>query len=312
MSATDDMMKLLEDNDNYMKKKVTAQLDKLIGSGNYVVTVSTYLREAPSETAKVIYNPDESTVNNKQRFTENLGDSSQDNNKISSAVSSHLPQGLTGPESSSNRSYNREAEEYSYKVGQTQISELRKPGMLEEISIAVTISNGSLPSGITTEELKELIATAANPKANAENVQIAFSDKIRPYLNQERPVQLPQPESSGNPWWTVAAVLGAILFIGLVFISGRTKDAEKKHQKEIDSLLEMAQKQEKALEEANKRALALQEAQQKMYHQITAKQQQVISAPQPTPPVQEVNVSIEEEVDEQEFATTLKSWIESS
>ncbi len=140
MSATDDMMKLLEDNDNYMKKKVTAQLDKLIGSGNYVVTVSTYLREAPSETAKVIYNPDESTVNNKQRFTENLGDSYfQDNNKISSAVSSHLPQGLTGPESSSNRSYNREAEEYSYKVGQTQISELRKPGMLEEISIAVTI-----------------------------------------------------------------------------------------------------------------------------------------------------------------------------
>ncbi|OGI01254.1 MAG: hypothetical protein A2Y25_01850 [Candidatus Melainabacteria bacterium GWF2_37_15] len=316
MSASDDMMKLLEDKDNYMKKKIIAQLDKLVGKGNYVVTVSTYLREAPAETAKLVYNPNDSTIGNKQKFSENLGDSSQDKNKVSGAVSSHLPNDLFGGDSQSNRNYNREAEEYSYKVGQTQVSEYLKPGMLEEISIAVTLSKGSVPSGTDIDGLKQLIATSASPKAKADNVEIAFSDKISPYLNQERPIQLPEPESSGNPWWTVAAVLGAMLFIGLAFISGRAKDSERKHQKEIDSLLQLAEKQEKAIEEANKKALSLQETQQQMYKQLTANQQR-INTQQQVPvavaqPAQEINVAIEEDVDEQEFATTLKSWIESS
>ncbi len=311
MSASDDMMKLLEDKDSYMKKKIIAQLDKLIGQGNYVVTVSTYLRETPSETAKIIYDPQGSTVGTKQKFTENLGDQSQDKNKLSGAVSSHLPQGLTGPESKTSRNYNREAEEYNYKVGQTRISELKKPGTLEEISIAVTINKGSLPVGTDIESFKQLIAKTASPKAKPENVQIAFSDKIKPYLTQERPVQLPQPEESGNPWWTVVAVMGSVLFIGLVFISGRAKDSEKKHQKEINSLMEMAQKQEQALEEANKRALALQETQQQMYQQLTTAQQKQAQVTAQVP-AQEIQSTIEEEVDEEEFATTLKSWIESS
>ncbi len=310
MSATDDMMKLLEDKDSYMRKKIIAQLDKLVGQGNYVVTVSTYLREAPSETARLIYNPEESSVGNKQKFSENLGDQSQDKNQISSAVSSHLPRGLKGPESKSTRNYNRQAEEFNYKVGQTRISELKKPGMLEEISIAVTLSKGSIPTGIDMEGLKELIAKTASPKARAENVQIAFSDKIKPYLTQERPVQLPLPESSGNPWWTIAALLGGILFIGLVFISGRARDAEKKHEKEINSLMEMAQKQEKALEEANQRALALQEAQQQMYQQLATNQHQAQAISQQ--PAQEIHAKIEDDVDEKELATGIKTWIESS
>jgi len=311
MSASDDMMKLLEDKDSYMKKKIMAQLDRLIGQGNYVVTVSTYLRETPSETAQIIYDPERSSVGNKQKFTENLGDQSQDKNKFSAAVSSHLPTDLSGPDSKSSRNYNREAEEYNYMVGQTRISELKKPGTLEEISIAVTISKGTLPAGTDIENLKSLIATTASPKANPENVQIAFSDKIKPYLAQERPVQLPQPETSGNPWWTVVAVLGSILFIGLVFISGRARDSEKKHAKEINSLMEMAQRQEQALEEANQRAISLQEAQQQMYKQLSTAQKaqkQVVTQS----PVQEVQLAIEEDVDEEVFATTLKSWIESS
>lgn len=314
MSATDDMMKLLEDQDTYMKKKIIAQLDKLIGAGNYVVTVSTYLRETPSETAKVMYNPDDSTIGAKQKFSEALGDSSQDKNKFSGAVSSMLPKNITGPESKQNRNYNRQAEEYSYKVGQTRVNEYKKPGILEEISIAVTLSKGSLPSGITVEELQQLIASSASPKAKAENVKIAFSDKIRPLLTQERPIQRPEPEASGNPWWTVAALLGAALFIGLMFISGRAKDAEKKHQKEINGLKELAQKQEQALQEANQRAIAIQEAQQQMHQQITTSQQ-AISTPQPQPvavqqPAAE-EVALVDDVDEQQLATTLKSWIES-
>jgi len=316
MNASDDMMKLLEDKDIYMKKKIIAQLDRLIGKGNYVVTVSTYLRETPLETDKVVYTPEESSVGSKQSFTENLGDRSEDKNKLNGAVSSYLPTNLSNPESRSNRNYTRAAEEYSYKVGQTRISELKEPGVLEEISIAVTISKGSLPTGMETAELKELIAKSASPKASANNVQIAFSDKIRPFLSQERPVQLPQPEGSGNPWWTVAAILGVILFVGLVFISGRAKDAANKHKREIDSIMDIAKKQGKAIEEATQKTAAMQQLQQQMYQQIATNQQQAVTQ-QPPPrkaiqPVEEKSLIIEEEIDDEELVTTLKSWIESS
>ena len=316
MNASDDMMKLLEDKDIYMRKKIISQLDKLIGKGNYVVTVSTYLRETPIQKEQIVYSPDGSTVGAKQKFTENMGDRSEDKNKLNGAVSTYLPGNMSSPESKSNRNDTREAEEYNFKVGHTRLSELKGPGVLEEISIAVTISKGSLPAGMDTTELKGLIARAASPKALAENVQIAFSDKIRPYLSQERPVQLPQPEESGNPWWTFAAVFGGLFFISLIFISGRAQDAGKKHKKEIDSIMELAKKQEKAIEEANQRAIQLHQIQQQMYQQITSGQLQSVPtqaiAQNPQPAVEEVSSEIAEDVDEEELATTLRSWIESS
>lgn len=314
MSATDDMMKLLEDNDNYMKNKIIAQLDKLLGKGNYVVTVSTYLRETPMETDRLIYNPNDSSVGNKQRFTENLGDQSQDKNTMHGAVSSFLPPVMSGPESSTDRSYSRSAEEYNYKVGQTRVSEIKRPGTLEEISIAVTINKGSVPEGTDLEELKELIATTASPKAKAQNVKIAFSDKIRPYLTDERPVLIPPAEESGNPWWTIPVILGVGLLIGLVFIHGRTKSAEKKHKQEIESIMEIAKRQEQALEESNQRTLQLQQVQQQMYQQLAAAQQaqqQQIQA-KTTQPLEEISPELGEDIDEDQLATTLSSWIESS
>ena len=317
------MLDMQEEKDTYMKRKINAQLDRLLGKGNYVVTVSTYLREIPEETAKITYNPQDSTVGNKQKFTEDLGDRSQDRSKMSNAVSSFLPGGLPTPESSQNRNYARNAEEYSYKVGQTQTTEVKKPGILEEISIAVTVNQGSLPADMTLEKLKELIARTANPKASAKNVEIAFADSINPYLATERPVQRPEPENSGNPWWTVAALLGGGLILGLAFIGGRTKDAASKQQREIDNLLERTINQEKALQDAYQKTNQLQNAQQQMYQTLTTTQQQPqlyqqqlqhqqAAIPDLKGTIQDIQENIEEDVDEREFATTLKSWIETS
>ena len=312
--ASANMLDMQEEKDSYMKKKINAQLDRLLGKGNYVVTVSTYLREIPVETAKITYNPGDSTVGSKQKFTEDLGDRSQDRSKMSNAVSSFLPGGLPSPESSQNRNYARNAEEYSYKVGQTQTTELKKPGILEEISIAVTINQGSIPVEMTIPQLKELIARTANPKANAQNVEIAFADNINPYLANERPVQKPEPENSGNPWWTVAALLGGGLILGLAFIGGRTKDTASKQQREIDHLLERTINQEKALQDAHQKANQLQNIQQQMYQNLTTAQQQQPQAaiPDLRSTIQDIQENIEEDIDEKEFATTLKSWIETS
>jgi len=312
--ASANMLDMQEEKDTYMKRKINAQLDRLLGKGNYVVTVSTYLREIPVETAKITYNPQDSTVGSKQKFTEDLGDRSQDRSKMSNAVSSFLPGGLPSPESSQNRNYARNAEEYSYKVGQTQTTELKKPGILEEISIAVTINQGSIPAEMTIEQLKGLIARTANPKASAQNVEIAFADNINPYLANERPVQKPEPENSGNPWWTVAALLGGGLILGLAFIGGRTKDAASKQQREIDHLLERTVNQEKALQDAHQKTNQLQNMQQQMYQNLTTAQQQQPQAaiPDLRSTIQDIQENIEEDIDEKEFATTLKSWIETS
>ena len=312
--ASANMLDMQEEKDTYMKRKINAQLDRLLGKGNYVVTVSTYLREIPVETAKITYNPQDSTVGSKQKFTEDLGDRSQDRSKMSNAVSSFLPGGLPSPESSQNRNYARNAEEYSYKVGQTQTTELKKPGILEEISIAVTINQGSIPAEMTIEQLKGLIARTANPKASAQNVEIAFADNINPYLANERPVQKPEPENSGNPWWTVAALLGGGLILGLAFIGGRTKDTASKQQREIDHLLERTVNQEKALQDAHQKANQLQNMQQQMYQNLTTAQQQQPQAaiPDLRSTIQDIQENIEEDIDEKEFATTLKSWIETS
>ena len=45
----------LEENDKYMQSKVNAQLDKLIGKGNYIATVSTFLTQAPIEKSSILF-----------------------------------------------------------------------------------------------------------------------------------------------------------------------------------------------------------------------------------------------------------------
>ncbi|MCE3236486.1 MAG: hypothetical protein K0Q50_2677, partial [Vampirovibrio sp.] len=67
-----DMESKLEDQDNYMKQKVATQLDRLVGAGNYVVTVSTELRQAPKETMVQEFDPQGAVVSSKQAFNENL------------------------------------------------------------------------------------------------------------------------------------------------------------------------------------------------------------------------------------------------
>jgi flagellar M-ring protein FliF len=62
----------LQEQDQYMKEKVSSQLDKLVGPGNYVVTISTLLRQAAKETMTQSYDPSQSVVSSKQSFSEKL------------------------------------------------------------------------------------------------------------------------------------------------------------------------------------------------------------------------------------------------
>ena len=315
INAQDEMLEKLQENDKYMQQKVATQLDRLIGKGNYVVTVSTFLRQAPVEKFTIEYDPNKKVSVAEQNFTEGLGDQTQDTNKNVNAVSVYLPNGLASGSSDStqNRSYTRQATETQYGVTKTQTNEYIKPGVVEEISIAVTLEKAALPSNTTLEELKELIAHAASPKVTAENVSIAFSDSADPYLATDRPVNLPKPDETGNPWWLTIALSGIGLLILFKIISDRVKKIQEANRKEVEQLRQKALEQEKQLSDINSRAAQLTERQSELAQNMLERQNRELLPQQDEDLLLRSleNVSAEvADADADEAGEKIKSWIE--
>lgn len=329
ISAEDEMLQKIQENDKYMQQKISVQLDRLIGKGNYVTSVSTFLRQAPIERTSIVYDPEKKTSVNEQTFTEGLGDQTQDSNKGTNAVSVYLPNGLpaSGTDSSQNRSYSRSAKETQFGVSKTQTNEYIKPGVIEEISIAITLEQKALPTNTTIEELKALVANAASPLANPENVTIAFSDSTDPYLAADRPVNLPKPDESGNPWWLAVVVIAVGLTGGLKFISGRVAAQQEKQRRELAMLREKTTEQDRQLRDINLKSAELIDKQAQMSQNlIEVQQRENIQIAQAvahgaTVPIgaiagYDINSTIAdltadlEDMDEEETGEKIKSWIE--
>jgi len=310
----DNMVEKSEDNDKYMQQKVNAQLDKLIGKGNYVATVSTFLRQSPVETTSINYDPNKKTAVNEQTFTEGLGDKSQDSSSSAGgAVSVYVPKaggGVSG--SSQNKNYERSARETQYGVSKTQTSEYTSAGVIEDVSVAVTLDKGSLPPDTTLEELKGLIASAAGPKVDAKNVTIALADSIDPYLATDKPANLPKPDETGNPWWLAIAALIIGLGGGLKYLSGKIRAAQEQQREELAMLQEKTYEQEIQLRDVNLKAAELIEKQSQMAQGLIEQQQRSSVQPQES----ELDNTIKdlqsdlEGVDEEEAGDKIKSWIE--
>ena len=316
ITAQDEMLERIQENDKYMQQKVSTQLDRLIGKGNYVVTVSTFLRQAPVEKFTIEYDPNKKAAVSEQNFTEGLGDQTQDVNKNTNAVSVYLPNGL-GPgtsDSTQNRNYSRQATETQYGVTKTQTNEYIKPGVVEEISVAVTLEKSALPTNTTLEELKDLIAHAASPKVRAENVSIAFSDSTDPYLASDRPVNLPKPDKTGNPWWIIIALGGVGLMILFKAISDRVNKAQAANSREVEMLKQKTMEQDRQLSDISSRAVQLTERQSELQQTFIEQQQREASLPQQDEGrllASLENVSAElYDADDEEAAEKIKSWIE--
>lgn len=320
MNAEDDMVERSEENDKYMQQKVNAQLDKLIGKGNYVATVSTFLRQSPIETTSINYDPTKKTSVNEQTFTEGLGDNSRDSSQSAGgAVSVNIPNGMQqiggmGGNSSQSKNYERSARETQYGVSKTQTSEYSKAGIIEEVSVAVTLNKSALPPDTTLEELKDLIAGSAGPKVSAENVTIALSDSIDPYLASDKPANLPKPDETGNPWWLAIVALIIGLAGGLKYISGKVKTAQDRQSQAFAQLQEKTYEQERQLRDVNLKAAELTERQSQMAQGLI-EQQNRTAAPQPQQ-ANELNTAIKdltsdlEGLDEEEAGEKIKNWIE--
>lgn len=315
MDAEDEMLQRLEENDKYMTTKVNQQLDRLIGQGNYVATVSTFLRQAPVEKFTIDYDPNRKASVSEQSFREGLGDQTSDSNKNLNAVSVYLPNGLPNgtANSNQNRNYSRTATETQYGVTKTQTNEYIKPGVVEDISIAVTLDKNALPANTTLEELKELIAKAASPKVSADNVSIAFSDSTDPYLASDKPSNLPKPDETGNPWWLAVALSAIGLIIVFKAISNRVQQIQEANRREVELLRQKTAQQEQQLSDINQRATQLTERQSELAQGLV-EQQQRGAIPQQNPAQLAdtlSNLSAElANTDDEEAGEKIKSWIE--
>ena len=315
IDADDEMLAKLQENDKYMQQKVSRQLDRLIGAGNYTATVSTYLRQVPMERTRIEYDPTKKASVSEQSFTEGLGDQTRDSNQNPNAVSVYIPNGIAagGQNSSQDRSYSRSATETQYGVTKTQTNEYLKPGVVEEISIAVTMEKTAIPANTTVEELKELIATTASPKALPENVTIAFSDTSELNLAGDRQANLPKPDESGNPWWITIA----LCVIGLIGVSrvvhSKLRKAQEEHEKEVAQLRQKEAEQDRLIQDMNARAAQLTERQSELAQGLLEAQQREYLALHTTDDLvntlanMSANIS---ESDEKDAADKIKSWIE--
>ncbi len=315
IDASSEMLAKLQENDKYMQEKVQAQLNRLIGPGKYVATVSTFLKQAPVEKFTIAYDPEKKAAVNEQTFSEGLGDQTTDTSKNTNAVSVYLPNGLPAgsSDSSQNRSYQRTARETQYGVTKVQTNEYISPGAIEEISIAVTLEKDALPVELTLEELKDLVAHAASPKASADNVTIAFADSVDPFMVGDKNVKAPIKASHGNPWW-LAIVL---LFFGLLFghnvLTNRIKAAKEAQEEELNKLREQNEAQEQQIKDLSVNAASLIQKQSQLQQGLLEQQNRPAAIPTSAAEIREALRELKREfegVDENEAGERIRSWIE--
>ncbi len=315
IDASSEMLEKLQENDKYMQEKVQAQLNKLIGGGKYVVTVSTFLKQAPVEKFTIAYDPSSKTAISEQTFSEGLGDKTTDSNSGTNAVSVYLPSSLPGgtSNSSQNRSYERSAKETQYGVTKVQTNEYMSPGTIEEISIAVTLEKDSLPVELTVEELKDLVARAASPKAKADNVTIAFADTVDPFIASDKNVKAPIKASHGNPWWLAIALIFFGLLFGLKLLTNKIKRAKEMQDEELERLKEQNEMQEKQLKDLSVNAANLIQKQTQLQQGLIEQQNRPNVAPTSAAEIREALRDLKREidgVDDVDAGDRIKSWIE--
>ena len=277
---------------------------------------STFLKQAPVEKFTISYDPDKKTAVNEQTFSEGLGDQTTDVNKNTNAVSVYLPNGLPAgsSDSSQNRSYSRTAKETQYGVTKVQTNEYISPGTIEEISIAVTLEKDALPVEVTLEELKELVAHAASPKATPDNVTIAFADSIDPFMAGDKTVKAPIKAAHGNPWWLAIVLLFFGLLIGHNLLTQKIKSAKEAQEEELVKLREQNEAQEQQIRDLSINAADLIQKQSQLQQGLLEQQSRPAAIPTSGAEIREALRELKREIDgsdENDAGERIRSWIES-
>ena len=165
---------------------------------------------------------------------------------------------------------------------------------------------------LTLEELKELVAHAASPKADPANVTIAFAESIDPFMAGDKNVKAPIKAEHGNPWWLAIALLAFGLFFGHRALTDRINAAKAAQEEEMNRLRQQNEAQEKQIRDLSANAANMIEKQSEL--------QQGLLEQQNRPAIRTSGAEIREAlkelkkeldgVDESEAGERIRSWIE--
>ena len=186
------------------------------------------------------------------------------------------------------------------------------PGVLEEISIAVTLEKDALPVELTLEELKELVAHAASPKASPDNVTIAFAESIDPFMAGDKNVKAPIKAEHGNPWWLAIALLAFGLFFGHKALTQKINAAKAAQEDEMIRLRQQNEEQEKQIQNLSQNAANLIEKQSQLQQGLIEQQNRPMvktSGAEVRNALKELKQELDG-ADESEAGERIRSWIE--
>ena len=158
-----------------------------------------------------------------------------------------------------------------------------------------------------------MIAKAASPKVNPENVSIAFSDSTDPYLASDRPANLPKPDETGNPWWLAIALSAIGLIIVFKAVSNKVQQVQEANRREVEMLRQKTAQQEQQLSDISQRAAQLTERQSELAQGLVEQQQRGYIQQQNPAQLADTlsNLSAElSDADDEEAGEKIKSWIE--
>jgi len=278
--------------------------------------VSTYLREVTKESLTQTFDPQQSAVSTKQSFTENLN-SNGTAGSSGGAASSFLPGSMSqlSGGGSNNKGYNRTGTEIAYENGRMQSLETSMPGVVEDISIAVTVDrNRFAGSGLEMDEFRALIANAASPKVQVANVSVLTADFGNASAGVPMNAAQSKPPADNYEWviWAVGSSLAVVFLIVVFSMLGNRKDmqlAEEAHR-EIQELRELTMQQQAQLTATQRQAQQLVEAQTMQQLPLRADQTQISQLKKT---LEEVKEAVKNQDDaEDELDSQIKSWIESS
>ena len=156
----------------------------------------------------------------------------------------------------------------------------------------------------------------------------------------DKPVSLPKPEPSGNPWWLVGAIVLIGIIVLLYLVSQKYKADAERQTKELEEIKARSAEQEKQLQDVNLKAAELIERQTQLaqnmlevrttaqqaqaqieshQHQQQQQQQQAqVQQKYENPAIPELMQTISglsdevDDVDEDDFVDEMQSWIERS
>jgi hypothetical protein len=218
--------------------------------------------------------------------------------------------------------------EVTYNNSKTQWMETRPVGMLEDISVAITIDANHFPD-MSLNELQVLLAHAASPKVRPESVSIAKSNlqQLDPLGSAKSGVDHSAPMDWTWLYWVGGA--GAVLFLLVLVLSlgksgGNVSGEEfQETHRELAQLRDLAYQQQAQLQATQQQTQMLLEAQQRVAASPPSMPSGVMDSDRQisggglehtlTPTLQDLRETISsEELDDEDLSLQIKNWIESS